>query len=112
MKERIKTAIKFLKDNQAFFVEGIRLNAEESGVLEVSGWSHCTNFSSLTKQQSLKEFEEIKILFYKMLEISQDLKKLTQKKLVKFNLCFDDYGKGSILICSQKYQEIKWEITL
>lgn len=60
MKDRIKTAVEFLKDGQSFTVGKLKLGAEQEGVLEVTGWTQYKNFENLTKQQSLKELEEIK----------------------------------------------------
>ena len=112
MEKRIKTALEFLKDGQSFTVGELRLDVEESGIIEVTGWSQFKNFSNLTKQQSLKELEEIKSLFYKMVDISIDLRNFIGGKSIKFNLYFDDYGKGSIGICSEKDGKVKWEIEL
>lgn len=112
MEVRIRTALEFLKDGQSFTVGEIRLGAEKPGVIEVTGWSQYTNFANLTKQQCLRELEEIKELFYKMVDASSELKDFTKDKSAEFTLCFDDYGKGSIAICSQKDQELNWEIDL
>ena len=112
MEERIKTALEFLKDGQSFTVGELRFSAEKKGTLEVTGWSQYKNFENLTKQQSLKELKEIKALFYKMVDASKDLKIFVENKSIEFNLCFDDYGKGSIVICSQKEQKLNWEIDL
>lgn len=108
MEARIKTAIEFLKDNKSLKVGELRLGADKRGVIEVTGWSHYTIFSNLTKQGCLKELEEIKTLFYKMVDVSLDLKKFIEKKPVEFNLYFDDYGKGSIGLCKDKNGIIEW----
>ena len=112
MEERIKTALEFLRDGQAFTVGDLRLSAERSEVLEVTGWSQYKNFSNLSKKQSLKELEEIKTLFYKMINVSGQLKDFSEDRKVVFNLCYDDYGKGSVLICSQTLERTKWSVDL
>ncbi len=112
MKDRIITALEFLKDGQSFTVGELRLGAERPGVIEVNGWSQYTNFANLTKQQCLKELEEIKALFYKMVDASEELEAFIKDKSVEFNLCFDDYGKGSIGLCSEKEEKVIWEANL
>ncbi len=109
MEERIRTALEFLKDGQSFTVGELRLGAEKPGVIEVTGWSQYTNFANLTKQQCLRELEEIKALFYKMVDASLELKYFIKDKSAEFTLCFDDYGKGSIGLCSEKENKITWE---
>lgn len=109
MEERIRTALEFLKDCQSFKVGELRLGAGKQGVIEVAGWTQYTNFANLTKQQSLRELEEIKTLFYKMVNASPDLKDYIKDKSAEFNLYFDDYGKGSIELCSEKEKVVTWE---
>lgn len=108
MEERIQTALEFLKDGQSFTVGELRLGVEKPGVIEVTGWSQYNNFANLTKQQSIKELEDIKTLFYKMVNTSSDLKSFIENKSIEFHLYFDDSGKGSIEICLEKDKTIAW----
>ncbi len=112
MEERIKTAFQFLKDGQSFTVGELRLGAEKLGVIEVTGWSQYIDFANLTKLQCLKELEEIKALFHKMVDVSPELRDFIKYKSTVFTLCFDDYGKGSIELCSEKENKITWEANI
>jgi len=112
MEKRIRTALEFLKDGQSFTVGELRLGAEKPGVIEVTGWSQYTNFANLTKKQCLRELEEIKALFYKMVDTSPGLKDFIEDKSAEFNLYFDDYGKGSIGLCSEKDKKVTWEVDI
>ena len=112
MERRIETALEFLKDGQSFTVGDLRLGVESPGIVKVTGWSRYNNFVNLTKQRSLKELEEVKTIFCKMVDASLRLKDFVKDKSIEFNLYFDDYGKGSISICSEKDGKIKWEIDL
>lgn len=112
MEDRLKTEVEFIKDGQSFKVGDLQLGVENPGVIEVIGWSQYTYFANLTKQQCLRELEEIKVLFYKMVDASPELKNFIKDKSVEFTLCFDDYGKGSIGLCSEKKGRIKWEVEL
>ena len=109
---KIAIAIDFLKDGKPFTIEDLRLNILDEGTITVTGWSLYINFDNLTKRQSLKELNEIKILFQKMLDLSPDLVDFITGKKVQYFLYFDDYGKGSIPICSEKNGVIKWEIEI
>lgn len=108
MEERIKTALKFLKDKQTFKVGELRLGTKGKNIIEVTGWSQYTDYKNLTKQEALRELEEIKVLFYKMVAVSSELKTFLEDKIIQFNLYFDDYGKGSIGICFEKDNNLEW----
>ena len=108
---RIKTAVEFLKDGQSFNVGDLRLGIENN-TITVTGWSQYSYVENLTKNQALKELDEIKTLFNRMVNSSQELKDFIANKITEYNLYFDDYGKGSIIICSEKDGAIKWEMEL
>ena len=112
MENRIKAALEFLKDGQCFTVGDLRLGIDSNNYLVVSGWSQYSNFINLTKKNSLQEFKEIKSLFSEMLDSSTELKKFCEKRCIEYVLSFDDYGKASIDICSEKNGVLKWQIEL
>jgi hypothetical protein len=112
MEERMKGALMFLKLGKSFNVGGLKLSAEKKEVFEVTGWSNYNIFNNLTKTESLKEVGEVKELFKKMIEHFPDLKKIIKNKDINYNLVFDDSGKGSIGICSEKKGVLFWEIDL
>jgi hypothetical protein len=112
MENRIKIALEFLKDGQSFLVGDLRLGIDNHNYLVVTGWSQYSNFTNLTKKNSMQELKEIKSLFFEMLNSSADLKKFTEKKCIEYVLSYDDYGKASIDICSEKDGVLKWQIEL
>ena len=112
MQSKIKTAIEFLKDNHSFLVGDLQLNINGLGDIEITGWSQNTNFQNLTKKSCLQELIEIKQLFFEMLNASSELKEFIMGRAMKFNLWFDDYGKASIAICSEKNEVIEWQLSL
>ena len=112
MRERIRTALNFLKDGQSFTVGELRLAVEGPKLISVTGWSQLKSFENLNKQRCLDELEEIKGLFHKMMESSQELEGFMKNKSVQFILCFDDYGKVSIGLCSEMNGKVKWEVDL
>ncbi len=66
-------------------------------------------YEVLADVTSVAAMEEIKALFYKMVDASPELKDFIKDKSAEFTLCFDDYGKGSIGLCSEKEKKITWE---
>lgn len=112
MHNRIKIAIEFLKDYQSFSVGNLRLSINELGDIEVTGWSQYTSLHNLTKIKALEELEQIKSLFTEMLSASSELIKFIEGRSIKYNLWFDDYGKASITICSERNNIVHWEINL
>jgi hypothetical protein len=112
MGNRIKAAIEFLKEGRYFKVDDIRLGINELGDIEVAGWSQYSNIENLTKAICLKELNETKSLFYKMLENSSELKRFIQEKGIEYSLYFNDNSKIFISICSEKNGILKWKIVL
>jgi len=106
---RIKTAVEFLKDGQSFSVGDLRLGIERN-IINVTGWSQYSNLENLTKHIALKELDEIKTLFQQMIDASPELRIFIVGKKIEYNLYFDDYGKGSIIICSENDRALKWEM--
>lgn len=106
----IKTAVGFLSNNEPFLIDSLRLNINNRGVIEITGWSSLTDFKDVAKREALKELNEIKSLFFKMVNSSEELKRFIDGKSLKFNLWFDDYGKASIEICSEEDGVIYWKI--
>jgi len=111
MKERIKTAVEFLRDGQSFKVGNLRLGMNSTHEMYVTGWSHYLNIANLTKHKALKELDEIKNLFGQMLQSSEELKRFILDKQITYNLAFD-YGMGAIGICSEKNGKVEWETEL
>ena len=110
MSSRINTAVEFLKEGKSFRVGDLRLGIDETGDIEVAGWSQFVNFDSITKETCIKELKEIKALFGEMIEDSPEAVTFFQNKAVIYALYFDDYGKASISLCSEKEGVIKWHL--
>jgi hypothetical protein len=108
---RIKAAVEFLKDGQSLRVFDLRLGIE-GNTITVTGWSQYSYIENLTKHQALTELNDIKTLFKFMSDSSLELRSFILDKKVEYNLYFDDYGKGSIIICSEMDGAIKWEMEI
>jgi hypothetical protein len=76
---RIKTAIEFLKDGQSFSIGDLRLGIERN-IIIVIGWSQYLNIENLASNQALKELDEIKTLFKRIVDVSQELRKFIVDK--------------------------------
>jgi len=112
MENRIKTTLKFLNDGQSFKIGDLRLGIENENILTVSGWSQYLDLSNLSKSICLEELAEIKRIGSDMIDSSNDLKSFRVNKSVKYILYYDDGGKTSIEICSEKDEVINWKLEL
>ena len=112
MRNIITLALEFLKEGKPFKVGDLMLSIEDAKYLQVTGWSQVLNFKNLNKIQSIKELQEIKNLFYEGIENSPVFKEFLSDKKIEFILCYDDYGKNSITICTEKDGIFKWQINL
>lgn len=108
----MKIALEFLKEGESYTVGDLRLGISSTNGLIITGWSKYLNFSNLTKYNSLEEMEYIKNIFNKMVKTSIPLKKFIGNKTIEYVLCFDDGGKASIDICTEKNGKISWEIEI
>lgn len=111
-KARILAAIDFLREGQSFSIGDIRLGISDFGGIEVAGWSQFRNIENLTKSSSLKEMHDLKSEFNEMLLSSPALETFMKNKSIEFVLYFDDYGKASIAICSERNGVLKWSLNL
>jgi len=109
IRNKIRTAIEFLKDGQSFKVGELRFEINE-GAVQVIGWSQYINLQNVTKAKALDELEEIKALFFEMKKASPELQDFIKEKSVKFSLYFDDYGKTSIEICTERDGIFIWRL--
>lgn len=112
MQNRIKTALEFLKDGQSFKVGDLRLGINEKNCLVISGWSRYNNFTNITKSKSLEELEDIKNTYNEMELLSNELKHFAEYRCKEFVLNYEDVGKSSIEICSEKEGVFEWKLDL
>lgn len=112
MENRLKIALEFLKDGQSFAVGGLRLSVDSNSCLVVRGWSPCSSLTNLSKENSIRDLNDIKSLFGELHHSCEELEKFIEKRSVEYVLSFDDSGKTSIDICSERNGVLKWFIDL
>jgi hypothetical protein len=112
MKDKIQLALAFLSEGKSILIDDFRLEIDSSNTLTVTGWSQFLNFANLSKHSCLRELEEIKSIFLRMIDSSAEFEKFMVGKEVEYILCYDDAGKLSIDICSEKNGIIEWRIEL
>jgi len=88
MKDRIKAAIEFLKHDQSFLVDDLRLSINKTGDLQVTGWSQYIDFRNLNKAVCLDELNEVKQMFSDMLSSSEDLRRFVKDKAIRTSVRF------------------------
>ena len=108
MKDRIRTAIEFLKDGLPFSVGKLGFTLNKSGDLEVSGWSRYLEFKNLSHAKCLEELNGVKEEFNEMLNVSDELREFIKGRQIEYILNYDDSGKASITICSETEEIVKW----
>jgi len=109
---KIQTAIEFLKNDRTFLLGEIRLGIIGSGSIEVAGWSQWLNIENISKQNSLKELERIKSFYSEIIAGSSELQHFVKGKDTIFSLYFDDGGKTSIAICSERNAALLWHLAI
>ena len=102
LKNKLQLAIELLKNGKSILVEGLRFETNEYGDIVIIGWSQYSILQNLTKSIAIEELEAIKLQFFEIEKISPEFEKFMKGKTLKFYLYFDDYGKVSIAVCSEK----------
>jgi hypothetical protein len=108
---RIKNAIILLKEGHPLNVGELTFGSKDNNHFSISGWSIKNNLEDITRDSVLKELNEIKELFSKMVRVSTELSDFIKGKQIEYYLGYD-YGMGSIGICKEINGQIKWEIDL
>ncbi len=109
---RIKNAIVLLKDGHPYKVGDMTFQCQNSNHFSVTGWSLKTDIKNITKSNALHELKEIKEIFKRMVLDSQQLFDFLKGREVEYLLCFDDFGKAGIDICSEINGLIEWKVIL
>jgi len=108
LKHRIRNALLILQGGNSFKVGDLTFSTTDKGSISVAGWTVKNELKSITKRSALSELNEIKSLFNKMVQVSNELSDFINQRQIEFILGYD-YGMGAIRICSEIDGQIKWE---
>ncbi|MGN6568264.1 MAG: hypothetical protein ACTHJ0_09940 [Flavipsychrobacter sp.] len=108
MQDNINTVVENLKHNESALIGSLRLSTNESGDIEVTGWSNYIEYKNITKEIAHKELLEVKQEFTSLCAEFPELNKFIGGKSIIFHLWFDDNGKGSVSVCSEIDGGIHW----
>src|SRR5688500_3498871 len=100
-----------LKNGEPVTVEDLRLKLDNV-TFHVIGWSQYQNLPNFSQVIAIRELKEIKDLFTRIINSSKELAEFVATKKIVYHLYFDDYGKASIVICSEIDGIVEWYITL
>ena len=109
LKHRIKNAISILETGHSFKVGDLTLNSKSKKHLTVTGFTIINELENVTKQTAIKELNETKELFQKMVAVSSELESFIIEKKIKYCLGYD-YGNGGIGICCEVNGEVEWNV--
>ena len=111
LQPRIKTALILLADGHSLNVGDLTFSCKDKRHFSVSGWTNNNLLENVTQQSALTELKDIKSMFSKMVDTSNELSEFIKDKQIEYYLGYD-YGMGSIGICSEKGGQLKWETEL
>lgn len=107
MDNNFDDAVKHLKNNQWVKVNNLRFEANDDQ-LRIVGWSQYRNIHNITKSVALNELEEIKRAFFSILSASNELNLFVATKSLEYILAYNDAGKTSVDVCSEKDGIFQW----
>jgi hypothetical protein len=108
---RIKNAIMLLTEGHPYKVGELTFCAQDKSHFSVTGWTINNDLKNVTRDSAVKELSQIKDLFRRMTDASNELADFIKNRTVEFNLSFD-YGIGGLRICSETDGKLKWETDL
>lgn len=108
MKERLNTALTVLKKKGTIKVGEFSFSVQEKGELLINTWSLQKNYSNLIKKNLSNELNELEMLFFKMITLSNEFTEFVKNNRLIFILNYDSYGKGSIELCRKCDGRIYW----
>ena len=108
---RIKNAIILLTDGHPYKVGDLTFGSKDKNHFSVTGWTLTNDLKNITKENAVKELNEIKDLFKRMTSVSKQLSDFIENKRIEYHLGFD-YGMGALGICTETNGEVKWEADL
>ncbi|UEG51283.1 hypothetical protein LK994_07345 [Ferruginibacter lapsinanis] len=111
LKHRINNALILLADGHSLKVGDLTFGCRDKTNFSVSGWTNNILLENVTRQSALTELNDIKSLFSKMVDTSNELADFIKNKQIIYYLGYD-YGMGSIGICNKKNGQLKWETEL
>ena len=111
LKHRIRNALILLADGHSLKVGDLTFACKDKGHFSVAGWTNNNLLENVTRQSALDELKDIKSLFSKMVDTSNELADFIKDKQVQYYLGYD-YGMGAIGICNENDGQINWDTAL
>jgi hypothetical protein len=111
LQHRIKNALIIVAENNPFKVGDLIFSSKNEMHFNVSGSTMKNSIESLTHETVIKELDEIKTLFLKMVNLSTELQSFIKNRKLEYSLIFD-YGMGSLGICTESDGKVKWHMEL
>lgn len=111
LKHRLRTALILLADGHSFKVGDLTFGCKDKKLFSVSGWTNNNLLENITRQSTLTELNEIKSLFSKMVDASNELSEFIKDKKIEYYLGYE-YGMGGLVICHEKDGQVIWEKNL
>ena len=111
LRHRIKNALILLADGHSLNVGDLTFGCKNKNHFSVSGWTNNNLLENVTKQSALSELKDIKSLFSKMVDASNELSEFIKDKQIEYYLGYD-YGMGGLGICYEKNGQMIWETEL
>ncbi len=111
LRQRIKTALTLVADGHSLNVGDLTFSFKDKKHFLVNGWTNNNLLENVTRQSALNELTEIKSVFAKMVDTSNELSEFIKGRKIEYHLGYD-YGIGGIGICFEKDGQIIWETQL
>ncbi len=111
VKTKLKNAIQLLVDQHPYTVGDITLSSKDRNNIGVTGWTNSISLENITKQQTLADLSEIKVVFENMVKCSNEFEHFIKDKQIVYHIGYD-YGMGAISICSETNGHLVWETEL
>ena len=83
---RIKNALILLADGHSFNVGELTFGCKDKNHFSVSGWTNNNLLQNVKRQSALEELKDIKSLFSKMVDASNELSEFIKERKIEYYL--------------------------
>lgn len=110
--ESTQQRVWLIPDGIPLKLDGMTIRLSDSNKLLVTGWTNTTSFSSISKENILKELDDLKSAFAVLLKKFPELNNIVKGNglIIEYHICYEDSGKGGIGLCSEIEGILNWYI--
>ena len=110
--ESIRKRIWLITDGIPLKLDSMTIRTNDSGKLLVTGWTNTISFKNISKENILRELDDLKSSFSNFSKSFPELNDIVRGNdlTIEYHIAYDDSGKTGIGLCSEIEGNLNWYI--